>query len=127
MEPQQKNQDQKQAQSRKGMPGLIEDTITSTVDDMKAIVDAKLELFRIEMTEKVALASAVLILAVVLLIGAAYLLTSSALLIGELLSHPWLGYLIVSLVFIGFFAFFTKVKPEALKNFIHKILLSAHD
>ncbi|HHE31166.1 MAG TPA: phage holin family protein, partial [Chlorobaculum parvum] len=31
MEPQQKNQDQKQAQSRKGMPGLIEDTITSTV------------------------------------------------------------------------------------------------
>jgi len=127
MEPQQKNRDQKQTQSRKGVPGLIEDTITSTVDDMKAIVDAKLELFRIEMTEKVALASAVLILAVVLLIGAAYLLTSSALLIGELLSHPWLGYFIVSLVFLGCFAFFTKVKPEALKNFIHKILLSAHD
>ena len=39
MEAQQKNRDQKQTQSRKGVPGLIEDTITSTVDDMKAIVE----------------------------------------------------------------------------------------
>ena len=94
---------------------------------MKAIIDSKLELFRIEMTEKVALASAMVLLAVVLMIGASYLLNSVALMIGELLDHFWLGYLIVSLVFLGFFAFFTKARPEALKNFIHKILLSAND
>ncbi|MBN1929776.1 MAG: phage holin family protein [Chlorobiaceae bacterium] len=123
----QANRDSKQERSRKGVPGLIESTVASTIDDMKAIVDAKFELFRIEMTEKVALASAMILLLVLLLIGAAYLLSSVALLIGELLGHTWLGYFIVSLVFLGTFAFFTKVRPEALKTFIHKILLTAHD
>lgn len=127
MESQQKKREKKREQNRHGVPGLIEETVSSTIEDMKAIVDAKLELFRIEMTEKVALASAMLLLAVTLMIGAAYLLSSIALLIGELFGHIWLGYLIVSLVFIGFFAFFTKARPEALKNFIHKILLSAND
>ncbi|HHE32674.1 MAG TPA: phage holin family protein [Chlorobaculum parvum] len=127
MEQQQTSRKAKQERNRPGVPGLIEDTVASTIDDVKAIVDAKLELFRIEMTEKVALASAMVLLAVVLMIGASYLLNSGALLIGELLGHFWLGYLIVSLVFLGCFAFFTKVKPEALKNFIHKILLSAND
>lgn len=113
--------------NRKGVPGLIENTVTSTIEDLKVIIDAKLELFRIEMTEKVALVSALLLLMVMIMIGGAYMLTSFTLLIGEWLGHTWLGYLIVSLLFLGCFGFFTKVKPHALKTFIHKILLSAND
>ena len=112
---------------RKGIPGLIDSTVSSTIDDLKAIIDAKLELFKIELTEKVALVSALVLLLVVLLIGVAYLITTIALLFGELFGHVWLGYLLVSMVFILTFAFFTKVRPNALKNFIHKILLSANE
>ncbi len=113
--------------SKKGISGLIDTTVTSTIEDLKAIIDAKLELFKIEMTEKVALVSALVILIVVLMIGVAYLITTFALLFGELFGHVWLGYLLVSMVFILTFAFFTKVKPNMLKNFIHKILLSANE
>ena len=113
--------------SKKGISGLIDTTVTSTIEDLKAIIDAKLELFKIEMTEKVALVSALVVLIVVLLIGVAYLITTIALLFGELFGHVWLGYLLVSMVFILTFAFFTKVKPNMLKNFIHKILLSANE
>jgi uncharacterized membrane protein YqjE len=116
-----------QERPKKGIPGLIDSTVTSTIEDLKAIIDAKLELFKIELTEKVALVSALVILLVVLMIGVAYLITTIALLFGELFGHVWLGYLLVSMVFILTFAFFTKVKPNALKNFIHKILLSAND
>jgi hypothetical protein len=116
-----------QDRTKKGIPGLIDSTITSTIEDLKAIIDAKLELFKIELTEKVALVSALVLLLVVLMIGVAYLITTVALLFGELFGHVWLGYLLVSMVFILTFAFFTKVKPNALKNFIHKILLSAND
>ncbi|RXK84320.1 phage holin family protein [Chlorobaculum sp. 24CR] len=116
-----------QDRQRKGIPELIDSTVNSTIDDFKAIIDAKFELFKIELTEKVALVSALVLLLVVLLIGVAYLITTIALFFGELFGHVWLGYLLVSMVFILTFAFFTKVRPNALKNFIHKILLSAHD
>lgn len=112
---------------KKGIPGLIDSTVNSTIEDLKAIIDAKLELFKIELTDKVALVSALVLLLVVLMIGVAYLITTIALLFGELFGHTWLGYLLVSLLFLVAFAFFTKVKPNALKNFIHKILLSAND
>jgi uncharacterized membrane protein len=116
-----------QERPKKGIAGLIDTTVNSTIEDLKTIIDAKLELFKIEMTEKVALVSALVILIVVLLIGVAYLITTFALLFGELFGHLWLGYLLVSMVFILTFVFFIKVKPNALKNFIHKILLSAND
>ncbi|AAM72989.1 MAG TPA: phage holin family protein [Chlorobaculum sp.] len=126
-EPTNVNRKEERERQRKGIPGLIDSTVSSTIDDLKAIIDAKLELFKIELTEKVALVSAFVLLLVVLMIGVAYLITTIALLFGELFGHVWLGYLLVSMVFILTFAFFTKVKPNALKNFIHKILLSAND
>jgi len=116
-----------QDRTRKGIPELIDSTVSSTIEDLKAIVDAKLELFKIELTEKAALVGAPVVLLIVLLIGVAYLITTIALLFGELFGHAWLGYLFVSLLFLCTFAFFTKVKPNALKNFIHKILLSANE
>ena len=122
-----KSRKAEEERSKKGIAGLIDTTVTSTIEDLKAIIDAKLELFKIEMTEKVALVSALVILIVVLMIGVAYLITTFALLFGELFGHVWLGYLLVSMVFILTFAFFTKVKPNMLKNFIHKILLSANE
>jgi uncharacterized membrane protein YqjE len=113
--------------AKSGIPRLLDQTVTSTYEDLMAIIEAKLELLRIELTEKVALVSAILILVIMLLIGIAYLITTIALAIGELVGHTWLGYLAVSMVFLICFAIFTKVKPDTLKNFIHKILLSAND
>ena len=113
--------------AKSGIPGLIDDAVSSTYEDVKTIIEAKIELLRIELTEKVALASALLILVVILLIGVSYLITSIALLLGELFGHTFLGFLTVSLLFLGCFAVFTKFRPDALKNFIHKILLSAND
>jgi uncharacterized membrane protein YqjE len=110
-----------------GIPKLLDKTVTSTYEDLMAIIEAKLELLRIELTEKVALVSALLILAVILMIGIAYLITTLALLAGELLGHAWLGYLAVSLIFLICFFIFTKVRPDFLKNIIHKIILSAND
>jgi uncharacterized membrane protein YqjE len=112
---------------RRGIPNMIEDAVTSSYDDLMTIIEAKIELVRIEITEKIALVASLLILAGILIIAAAYLITTLALLIGELLGHLYLGYLLVSLLFIGSFVFFTKFRPELLKNLIHKILLSAND
>jgi hypothetical protein len=112
---------------RTGIPKLLDDTVASTYDDVIAIVEAKFELLKIELTEKISVVASATILVVVLIIGIAYLLTTLALLTGELLGHPFLGYLIVSLLFLSCFLFFTKFKPLLLKNLIQKILLSVHD
>jgi hypothetical protein len=113
--------------SKTGIPGLIDKTVSSTYDDIMAIIEAKMELVKIDLTEKVALVGALLILLVIFMIGTAYFITSAALLVGELLGHPFLGYLAISLLFIVTFTVLTKFRPDLLKNFIHKILLSAND
>jgi len=113
--------------AKSGIPGLIDEAVSSTYEDLMAIIEAKLELLRIELTEKVALVGAILILVLILLIGVAYLITSIALGLGELFGHAFLGYLAVSLLFLVCFAVFTKFRPDTLKDFIHKILLSAND
>lgn len=123
-----REQDSARGVDRKhGIPGLIDRTVSSTYEDLMAIIEAKLELIRIDLTEKVALLGALLILLVVLMIGTAYFITSVALLVGELLGHQFLGYFAISMLFISVFAFFTKFRPDLLRNFIHKILLSAND
>jgi hypothetical protein len=112
---------------KKGIPGLIDKTVSATYDDLMAIIEAKMELIKIDLTEKVALIGALLILLVIFMIGTAYFITSAALLVGELLGHPFLGYLAISLLFISTFIVLTRFRPDLLKNFIHKILLSAND
>ena len=112
---------------KKGIPGLIDKTVSSTFDDLMAIIEAKLELIRIDLTEKLALVGALLILLVIFMIGTAYFITSAALLVGELLGHPFLGYLAISVLFLATFTILTRFRPDLLKNFIHKILLSAND
>ncbi len=79
------------------------------------------------MTDKVSLVSAMVILGVILIIGIAYLITTFALLTGELLGHTFLGYFIVSLIFLSSFVFLTKLKPYLLKNLLQKIFLSVND
>lgn len=116
-----------QEKRRSGIPALIDKTVSSTYEDIMAIIEAKMELLKIDLTEKIAIAGSVLILLVVLLIGIAYLITSIALLVGELAGHAFIGYLCVSLVFLLGFVLFTKVKPGLLKHFIHNILLSANE
>jgi hypothetical protein len=110
-----------------GIPKMIEESVASTYDDLMAIIEAKLELLKIDITEKIALIASLLILAIIILVACAYLVTTVALMIGELLGHLFLGYLIVSLFFIACFIFFTKIRPEFLKSFIQKILLTAND
>ncbi|NTU68119.1 MAG: phage holin family protein [Chlorobiaceae bacterium] len=113
--------------SKRGIPGLIDKTVSSTYEDLMAIIEARMELIKIDLTEKVALVGALLILLVIFMIGTAYFITSTALLVGELVGHPFIGYLVVSLSFLAAFTVLTKFRPDLLKNFIHKILLSAND
>jgi hypothetical protein len=114
-------------QKRTGIPKLLDDTVTSTYEDVLAIVEAKFELLKIELTEKISVAAAAVLLGVTLFIGITYLITTLALLTGELLGHPFLGYLFVSILFLSSFLFFTKFRPLLLKKLIQKILLSVHD
>jgi hypothetical protein len=106
---------------------LFDDTATSTYNDVMSIIEAKIELLKIELTDRISFVGAAVIIGVILIIGIGYLLTTVALLTGELLGHPFLGYLIVSLIFLSCFLFFTKFKPLLLKNLIQKLLLSVHD
>lgn len=110
-----------------GIHKILDDTVSSTYEDVIAIVEAKIELLKIELTEKVSIVAAVVILGVILIIGIAYLITTFALLTGELLGHLFLGYLLVSLIFISCFVFFTKFRPLLLKDMLQKIFLSVHD
>jgi len=114
-------------QKKSGIQQLFDESVTSTYEDIVTIIEAKIELLKIEMTEKVALASAGVVLGVILIIGTGYFITTFALLAGELLGHPFLGYLLVSFIFLSCFLFFTKIRPLLLKNLIRKILLSIHD
>jgi hypothetical protein len=114
-------------QKRTGIPKLLDETVTSTYDDVSAIIEAKFELLKIELTEKISVVAAMVIVGVILIVGIAYLLTTLALLTGELLGHPFLGYLAVSTLFLSSFLFLTKFRPLLLKKLIQKILLSVHD
>ena len=113
-------------QERKGLGSLIDETVTSSYEDILAIIDARMELIKIEITEKIAIAASLLIIAVILISGIVYLITTIALLIGELLGHYYLGYLIVSAFFLFLFLLFAKIRPDLLKNLIHNMLLSSH-
>jgi hypothetical protein len=110
-----------------GITEFIDKTATSLYDDVVAIVDAKIELLKIELAKKVSALVAVAVLFVILLLGVGYLFTTIALLTGEFLGHPFLGYLLVSIFFLLCFLFFTRIRPLLLNNLIQKILLSLYD
>jgi FtsH-binding integral membrane protein len=110
-----------------GIPTLIEKSVISTYEDVIAIIEAKTELVKIDLTKKISFAASLLILVLVLLIGMAYLITTIAVLLGELTGHLFIGYLLVSVVFLSCFFFFIKIRPTILPNLIQKLLLSAHD
>lgn len=112
-------------QKGKGIGKLIDSTVTSSYEDILAIIEARIELIKIEITEKIAIAISLLIIAALFIAGLVYLITTIALLIGELLGHYYLGYLVISLFFLFTFLLFAKIRPELLKNLIHKLLLSS--
>lgn len=114
-------------ETRAGVSKFLEETLTSTIDDVKAIVDARMELLRIEVSEKIALLTAVLVIAVILVAGAAYLVTTLAFFIGELTGHVSAGFLAVSLIFIGAFVYLTRFRPNLLKELIQKFIISLYD
>ncbi len=121
-----KNNPEQHDQDRKGIGKLIDSTVTSSYEDLLAIIEARMELIKIEITEKLAAATSLLIIAIVLIAGIVYLITTVALFIGELLGHFYLGYLVVSALFLLTFLTFAKIRPDLLKNIIHKLLLSSH-
>ncbi len=108
------------------MGELIEKTVLGGYEDFLAILEARMELIKIEITEKLALVASLLISAVFLVAGLIYLITTIALLLGELLGHYYLGYLIVSAFFLFLVLLFTTIQPDLLKTVIHNILLSSH-
>ncbi len=121
-----KRDQEKHEDNAKGFGKLIESTVTSSYDDLLAIIEARMELVKIEITEKIAIATSLLIIALVLFAGIVYLIATIALFIGELLGHAYLGYLAVSGFFLLLVLIFTKISPELLKNIIHKLLLSSN-
>ncbi|KZK73585.1 MAG: hypothetical protein A3K90_08175 [Pelodictyon luteolum] len=124
----QKSDKQLQQEDRKtGVSRLLDETISSTFDDVKTIIDARMELMKIELSEKIALLAAVLVISLILLGGTAYLVTTVALFIGELSGRTSLGFLSVSLVFIGCFIYFTRFRPSVLKEWIQKFIISLYD
>jgi len=126
--PEEKVSDRKEVKRKHtGIHKLLDDTATSTYEDVLSIIEAKIELVKIELTEKISLVASIIIIGVILIIGAIYLLTTFALLAGELLGHPFLGYLLVSLIFLSCFVFLTKFRPLFLKNMLQNIFLSVHD
>ena len=126
MSQEEKRNPEQDDQSGKTIGKLIDSTVTSSYEDLLAIIEARAELIKIEITEKLAVVASLLIIAIFLVAGLIYLITPIALLIGELLGHYYLGYLIVSSFFLLAFLVFTKIRPDLLKNLIHKILLSSH-
>lgn len=126
MSKEQNRDNNRQDTGKRRIGRLIDNTVTSGYEDILAIIEARMELIKIEITEKIAVAASLLIIAVLLISGLVYMVTTIALLIGELLGHYYLGYLIVSLFFLFTFLLFVKIRPELLKNLIHKILLSSH-
>ncbi len=112
---------------RTGIHRLLEETASSTYADVIDIIEARIELLKIELTEKIAAVSVFIILGIILIIGIAYLITTFALLAGEFFRHQFLGYLLVSLLFLCCFVFLARIKPLLLKNLIQNILLSVHD
>lgn len=126
MSQEEKRNPEQDDQSGKTIGKLIDSTVTSSYEDLLAIIEARAELIKIEITEKLAVVASLLIIAIFLVAGLIYLITTIALLIGELLGHYYLGYLIVSSFFLLAFLVFTKIRPGLLKNLIHKILLSSH-
>jgi len=110
----------------KSFTGRINDTVASSYDDLLAIIEARAELIKIEITEKIAVAASAVIVLLVLFAGLVYLVATVALFIGELLGHFYLGYLAVSAFFLLTVLFFARIKPDLLKNIIHNILLSSH-
>ena len=126
MSQEEKRNPEQDDQSGKTIGKLIDSTVTSSYEDLLAIIEARAELIKIEITEKLAVVTSLLIIAIFLVAGLIYLITTIALLIGELLGHYYLGYLIVSSFFLLAFLVFTKIRPDLLKNLIHKILLSSH-
>ncbi|ANT64239.1 MULTISPECIES: phage holin family protein [Prosthecochloris] len=110
----------------RGVSGILHDTVTGGYEDILAIIEARMEILKIELTEKIALAAALMVVFMLLLGGIIYLIAAAALLIGELLGHSYLGHLSVSLVFLLAVLFFTRIRPDMLKNLIHTILISSH-
>lgn len=110
----------------RGVSGILRNTVTGGYEDILAILEARMEILKIELTEKIALAVALMVVFMLLLGGVIYLIAAAALLIGELLGHYYLGHLSVSLVFLLAVLFFTRIKPDMLKNLIHTILISSH-
>ncbi len=105
---------------------MIDSTVTSSYEDLLAIIEARTELIKIEITEKLAIVASLLVIIFFLVAGLIYLIATLALLFGELLGHYYLGYLIISLFCLLTFLLFAKISPNLLKNIIHNILLSSH-
>ncbi|MBL6955607.1 MAG: phage holin family protein [Chlorobium phaeobacteroides] len=126
MDPHEKKDYGQSDQKKKTLGTLIDSTVTSSYEDLLAIIEARTELIKIEITEKLAIVASLLVIIFFLVAGLIYLIATLALLFGELLGHYYLGYLIISLFCLLTFLLFAKISPNLLKNIIHNILLSSH-
>ncbi|GEM_PF-1688887 len=120
--------DKKQPSSHTTRPSrltdIIADTIESSYRDISAIISAKIELTKLDIAEMVAGVAAWLIIAVLALIGVAYFMIAAALLLGEMLGKPSLGFLAMGMLMSVIAVYFAKVSPNTLKNFFWKLVFA---
>lgn len=105
----------------------LEETAGKTWEDINEIIDARIELLKMELTVKVALIGAGVVLALLLVIGVGFLITTVAFFTGELFGHIYLGFLLVSVLFLALFVYLTKIKPQLLHQLLQQLLLYIND
>lgn len=106
---------------------VIADAIESSYRDISAIVSAKIDLAKLDLAEIIAGLAASLVVVLIATVSVACLMIAVALLIGEWLGKPSLGFLTLGIV-IGLIAvYFAKASPNALKNFFWKLIFAKLD
>ncbi|PIO46924.1 MAG: hypothetical protein CMR00_12995 [[Chlorobium] sp. 445] len=101
---------------------VIADAIESSYRDISAIISAKIDLAKLDLAEIIAGVAASLLVAIIALISTAYLMIAVALLIGEWLGKPSLGFLTLGILTGLIAVYFVKVSPNTLKNFFWKLI-----
>lgn len=111
-----------QSNSPEGMIDLIDDAVSEIVEDVSELVNAKIELAKLDAIEVFAGLMSNIVLTFMGMIAFGCLLISLALFFGEFLGQRSIGFLIIGFTFVGILTFLALFKPDLLRDSFLKIL-----
>jgi hypothetical protein len=91
--------------------------------DVLDIINAKVEILKLDVQEFLVRATSSIIAAFLGLIGVIYLFTFIAIFLGEVLGRLSLGFLIMSIVMLAVAGFIAKFRGNAIENFIRNRIM----